>query len=65
MLPAGWLWGVCGPHCVLPWWRLWTVVALFIWVWGVWVWCAGGPWLGGVAWCFSVDAGGYHGNKVT
>ena len=64
MLPAGWLWGVCGPHCVLPWWQLWTVVALFIWVFGFGVLVVLG-WGGGVAWCLSVGAGGYHGNKVT
>ena len=35
---------------------------------GLGVWCSGGLWIqgeGGVAWCLSVGAGGYHGNKVT
>ena len=34
-------------------------------VWGVSVWCADGPWLGGFALCLSVGAGGCHVNKVT
>ena len=58
MLPAGWLWGVCGPHCVLPRW-------LFSFGLGVSVWFADGPWLGGFSLCLSVGAGGCHVNKVT